>query len=209
MCDFYLSIFSFYKKTGFFEIRQISFGSIFLYSCEHIISFHYFIRLHSPSMTTLLYRVSQRTKLVLSITDPKVQQLLFNQKVSISFHNVWLLFDHNSAHMLIYIEGHYFLCCFFPFPWTIFWGKVFNPFGAFGEALANLLQRETASWYFLCLNQGGSLNCSHVLALINSVSPNFTISPCIIKVSGHLGDQQNMEKVCLGLFKWKSKILYI
>ena len=67
-CDFYLPIF--YKMFHCIrkvKIKQIYFGSIFLYSCEHFTS----KRPNSPSTTTLPSGVAPRTKLFLYMTDPQ------------------------------------------------------------------------------------------------------------------------------------------
>ena len=63
MCDFYLPVF--YKM--FHCIKQISFGSMFLYSYEHFTS----KGPNSPFTTTLLPEVAQRTKLFLSMKNPQ------------------------------------------------------------------------------------------------------------------------------------------
>ena len=71
MCGFYLLIFykMFHciKKGETFDIKQISFGSILLYSSEHFTS----KKPNSPSTTTLPSRVAPRTKLFLSMTNPQ------------------------------------------------------------------------------------------------------------------------------------------
>ena len=58
---------SLYKKGGFFEIKEISFGTIFLYSTEHFTS----KRPNSQSTTTLPSGAAPRIKLFLSMTNPQ------------------------------------------------------------------------------------------------------------------------------------------
>ena len=64
-------------------------------------------------------------------------------------------------------------------PWTTLWAKVLDPLGVFGEVSPISLQRDAVNRYLLCLNKTRSLTCSHVLASINSISLDASLSPCI------------------------------
>ena len=67
----------------------------------------------------------------------------------------------------------------FSFPWTTLWAKVLDPLGVLGEVSPISLQRDAVNRYLLCLNKTRSLACSHVLASINSISLDASLSPCI------------------------------
>ena len=119
-----------------------------------------------------------------------------------------MLLPHNSAHLLIYIDGYSFLCFLFRLPWSIFWAKVFNSVCVFSEILPILLQREYVNWYFLCLNQAGSLVCSCVLASMNSACLDITFNPPLINLNFWSCFRSTMSWECLSLVSLNGKKWY-
>ena len=140
---------------------------------------------------------------------PKTQQICLNQIVSISFHNIWLLLPHNSAHLLIYIDGYSFLSFLFRLPWSIFWAKVFNSVCVLVKYCQSYYKDMLyVNWYFLCLSQAGSLACSCVLASMNSACLDITFNPPLINLNFWSCFRSTMSWECLSLVSLNGKKWY-